>query len=78
MPIEFFYHENNLQGKIDNNYKGKKDVFVKFKKEVYDNYKKNQLAVKGIAKRDIDQKASLLSKYHAAVDALRACPVRLI
>ena len=68
MPQEFFYHEWNLQGKINNNYGNKSDVFIKFKEKYYDPYKQNQSMINTIDKNSIIKKVKFLNKYYKKMD----------
>jgi hypothetical protein len=68
MLREYFYHERNLQGKIDKDYKGKSDIFKTFKISDYDPYKKNQLSINGVDKKSIFKKVSLLNDYYCQID----------
>jgi hypothetical protein len=62
----YFYHERNLDGKIDNNYKGKGDEFKKLKTKYYDKYKKRQLSVTGI------DESSIIKKWITTQSKLRS------
>lgn len=65
--MSWFVHENNIQGKIRQNYKRRGIDFKKFKNKFYLPYKKQQLAIKGIEKKDISTKIELLEKYYINV-----------
>jgi len=68
MSVEYFYHEWNLQGKIDKDYKGKSNIFKTFKISKYDPYKKNQLSINGTDKKSIFMKVALLNDYYCQID----------
>ena len=72
MTLVYFYHESNLQNKIDNNYKRRVSVFSRFKLRKYDIYKRKQLAITGITKEKIAQKVDLLSNYLQEIDRLNS------
>jgi len=68
MPMEFYYHENNLQGKITKNYGKQTEIFNKFKIEYYDKYKQKQLSINKINTESISEKVKLLNKYYKEID----------
>lgn len=68
MAISFFYHENNLDGKIRSDYKGIGTSFSAFKHNHYESYKTAHLGITGITRDDIVKKATLLSNYLHNVD----------
>lgn len=70
MSVTWFYHENNLETKINKNYGGRKEDFVNFKRDFYDRYKAEQLAITGIDEAAISRKVELLSNYYQRVNAL--------
>lgn len=64
----YFYHENNINGKIKNNYKDVGSVLSQFKTENYDTYKENQLAIINYSKNYIERKVEYLNKYYHNFD----------
>ncbi len=72
MHLDFFYHERNLNGKIEKNYKGKADYFKQLKLGSYDKYKQKQLSTNGINKKSISHKTKLLFNYYKSIDLFLA------
>ena len=70
MSQEYFYHERNLQGKIDKDYKGKSNILKTFKISNYDQYKKKQLSINGTGKQSIFMRVSSLNDYYCQIDNL--------
>tara|TARA_B100001964_G_scaffold4024_1_gene4387 strand:- start:623 stop:1390 length:768 start_codon:yes stop_codon:yes gene_type:complete len=67
MDSNYFYHENNIIGKINSNYKGKVGELKKLL-EKYNKYKEEQLSIKGLNKKSIQRKIDLLEKYYKFVE----------
>jgi len=67
MDLSYFYHEKNIIGKINTNYKGK-SIELKKLLEKYNEYKKEQLSIKGLNKKSIQQKIYLLEKHYKFVE----------
>jgi hypothetical protein len=68
MINNFYFHENNLQNKINNNYRHEGESLKKFKDDCYDLYKKNQNKITDIDKEAIEDKVIFLSNYYEAFD----------
>jgi hypothetical protein len=70
MVGSYFYHESNIDGKINSNYKEIGDEFSDFKEQHYRlYYYQAQLAITGIQIEDINEKTRLLSEYYTRVDS---------
>jgi len=64
----YFFHENNIIGKINKNYKNIGTHFSHLKSIYYDLYKDNQLKIINFTRTEIISKVCLLNQYYKDFD----------